>query len=143
MAKTALFGLCVVRVIPSEIARLRANWRSSLKLFGKPYWLYRLRSWFVTKQNRRCAICGMSFELSTPTLDHCHNTNRVRGALCGSCNLGIGCFKDSVPALESAISYLRADYSQHPLYPADPLNFDYDGWLTRQRFKVCSSMATM
>lgn len=40
-------------------------------------------------------------------VDHCHDTKKVRGLLCQSCNIGLGHFKDSIKFLESAIEYLR------------------------------------
>jgi hypothetical protein len=65
-------------------------------------------------QNGVCAICG---ELETRTtraggllmlaVDHDHKSMKIRGLLCGSCNLGLGQFKDSPLLLEKAILYLR------------------------------------
>lgn len=40
-------------------------------------------------------------------VDHCHNSNKVRGLLCQPCNLVIGCAKDDVSILQSAIHYLN------------------------------------
>lgn len=55
------------------------------------------------EQNGLCAICK---EAPIEHIDHSHETNEVRGLLCKFCNLGLGFFKDSVPALTSAIEYL-------------------------------------
>jgi hypothetical protein len=62
-----------------------------------------------TKQGGKCAICFRSDEGHKKALavDHDHRTGKVRGLLCGSCNLGIGYFKDSVDLLKSAIGYLN------------------------------------
>lgn len=51
-----------------------------------------------------CAIC-----LSEPAqhIDHCHESGRVRGALCKACNNGLGFFRDNTQALERAIKYLN------------------------------------
>ena len=65
----------------------------------------------LVKQQGSCSICK-SF---TPGrvgsnyfhVDHCHNTNKVRGLLCNSCNLGLGSFKDNTSTLEKAIEYLN------------------------------------
>ena len=60
----------------------------------------------VKKQENKCLICGSdngSIELS---VDHNHLTGGIRGLLCTSCNVGIGCFKDSPELLQKAISYL-------------------------------------
>tara|TARA_R110002096_G_scaffold358295_1_gene551445 strand:+ start:440 stop:940 length:501 start_codon:yes stop_codon:yes gene_type:complete len=65
------------------------------------------------KQNGTCKICkdkrerltknGQVFSLS---IDHDHNTGRVRGILCNKCNLGLGNFGDKVTYLLRAICYL-------------------------------------
>lgn len=61
------------------------------------------------KQNGCCAICGVhQKELKLPLcVDHCHNTNNIRGLLCSKCNSGLGFFKDNVLFLKSAIKYLN------------------------------------
>lgn len=41
------------------------------------------------------------------SVDHCHNTNVVRGILCDNCNTALGRVKDSVETLEAMIEYLR------------------------------------
>lgn len=59
----------------------------------------------VLDRDGRCDICG-----ATPTrlcVDHCHTTMAIRGLLCTNCNLGLGYFKDSLPALENAHTYLK------------------------------------
>lgn len=54
--------------------------------------------------NGKCQICGVE---TTLCLDHCHQTNEVRGFLCSDCNLGLGKFKDNISFLENAIKYLE------------------------------------
>lgn len=39
--------------------------------------------------------------------DHCHDTGRVRGILCHSCNTGIGGLKHNAAFLSNAIQYLN------------------------------------
>lgn len=57
----------------------------------------------------KCQICGNE----TPGghgewhIDHNHETGKVRGILCSSCNLGLGHFKDNMANLERAIAYLE------------------------------------
>jgi Recombination endonuclease VII len=58
-----------------------------------------------------CEICGRAFNKSskstTPHIDHCHVTHRVRSVLCSKCNSLIG-FADENPAiLEAAANYVR------------------------------------
>lgn len=55
------------------------------------------------KQENKCAICGSVAPL---TIDHCHKSGKVRGLLCGNCNRGIGCLKESIDNLKNAIKYL-------------------------------------
>ena len=38
---------------------------------------------------------------------NCHDTLKVRGLLCRSCNLALGMFKDDVNILNNAIQYLN------------------------------------
>lgn len=61
------------------------------------------------KQNGSCAICGSTVNQFDKGMcvDHCHNTNKVRGLLCTSCNRGIGSLKDNIQLLQNAISYLE------------------------------------
>ncbi len=67
----------------------------------------------LNEQNHKCKICGGSgFKMKEHhnlllVVDHCHETNKVRGLLCHNCNRGIGLLQDSVSNLASAISYLE------------------------------------
>lgn len=56
-------------------------------------------------QQNACGICNKKFS-KTPHIDHCHKTGEVRGLLCGSCNKGMGFFKDSPLLLKSTLEYL-------------------------------------
>jgi hypothetical protein len=63
----------------------------------------------LVEQNNCCAICGieateMKRELS---VDHNHETNKIRGLLCDRCNIGLGNFRDSTTLLSVAIEYLE------------------------------------
>lgn len=64
----------------------------------------------LASQDGKCAICRTDEWPGNghrPHVDHCHSTNKVRGALCHDCNLGLGHFKDRIDLLEAAIAYLK------------------------------------
>jgi len=71
--------------------------------------------YLLKKQKMVCAICkqketvkdyrtGVSVDLA---VDHCHKTQKIRGLLCGSCNLMLGNSKDNIETLKTAIKYLK------------------------------------
>jgi hypothetical protein len=60
----------------------------------------------LKKQNNCCAICSNPFK-SKPHVDHCHKTDKVRGLLCGPCNMSLGLMKDNIGFLLRAIQYLQ------------------------------------
>jgi hypothetical protein len=70
-------------------------------------------------QNGVCAICGNhetgivrngntkgKGKVRALAVDHCHKTGKIRGLLCGQCNIALGAFKDDTDILASAASYL-------------------------------------
>ena len=67
-------------------------------------------------QGGGCAICGeVESRYSTTkdgstrrlAVDHDHTTGKVRGLLCGDCNVGLGAFEDDGPRLIKAVQYLN------------------------------------
>lgn len=60
----------------------------------------------VLSQGGVCAVCGELPNERGLVIDHCHDTDIVRGLLCDACNIGIGCLRDDLDILASAASYL-------------------------------------
>ncbi len=67
------------------------------------------RNKLLKQQDNKCAICAeeISFGSKSANLDHCHNTQKVRGVLCFNCNTALGSFKDNILILQNAIKYLE------------------------------------
>lgn len=68
---------------------------------------------FIERDNK-CDICNnpesakhQNGKTRALALDHCHETGKIRGLLCTSCNRGIGLLKDNITLLENAVEYLR------------------------------------
>lgn len=70
-----------------------------------------LRKDLLIIQESKCAICEKILALENSYLDHCHETNRIRGVLCRNCNQGIGLFRDDKNLLIKAIRYLTSKYT--------------------------------
>jgi hypothetical protein len=99
-------------------ANARAKPEEARVLHLKKAYGLSLREWeaILRAQGGRCAICGRAEPdardpRKTWHTDHDHQTGRVRGILCGGCNLGLGCFGDNVESLMRAVRYLK----QRPL----------------------------
>lgn len=73
----------------------------------------RLRSWYgiskadydkmFIEQKGKCKICNNVRKLS---VDHDHDTLKVRGLLCSKCNIAIGLLEENISSLNNAIGYL-------------------------------------
>lgn len=62
----------------------------------------------LSHQQGGCAICGELDQRSRVlNVDHCHNTGKIRGLLCNSCNRGLGYLKDDAEILLKASNYIR------------------------------------
>ena len=59
------------------------------------------------KQNNKCAICDISFDIRKAFVDHSHDSGKVRGLLCTKCNSILGMSNDSIVILNKAIKYLE------------------------------------
>lgn len=68
-------------------------------------------------QEGLCAICHSKISLFArktnnltipqAVIDHCHETDKIRGLLCNNCNRAIGLFQDNIQILISAAKYLK------------------------------------
>lgn len=56
-------------------------------------------------QNNRCVTCLTEF-VTTPHVDHCHTTGRIRGLLCGCCNRSLGLLKENPETLRRMMDYI-------------------------------------
>ena len=67
----------------------------------------------LDRQKGTCAICLQAEttvrqgEVQALSVDHCHQTGKIRGLLCNSCNRALGKFKDSAENLIRAANYLK------------------------------------
>jgi hypothetical protein len=65
----------------------------------------------LAAQGGACAICGepgKTWADRNLNVDHDHETNKVRGLLCGRCNCMLGYARDRTDVLERGAAYLRA-----------------------------------
>lgn len=100
--KTEQGRLAEKRYATKPESRESRKWRRIYNRYGITRDEYDAR---LEKQLGLCAICGTKKEVYH--IDHCHRTNRVRGILCGNCNLALGLMKDNTEFLAKAIKYLQ------------------------------------
>ena len=71
----------------------------------------------LSAQNGLCAVCcrpetaKVNGRRRALAIDHCHETNRVRGLLCTNCNSALGLLADDPVRITALLSYL-AKYQQ-------------------------------
>lgn len=107
------------------------GFKGGLKVYNKPEWNYDAhlqRTYGITiedynlmleKQNHGCNICGSKqaylekktgkneYKNTQFVVDHCHNTEEIRGLLCSGCNTALGHFEKLLPHLGKVIEHLR------------------------------------
>jgi len=94
----------------SSICRECQNELRVERKFGVNYKHYKA---ILKAQNGCCANPGCrSMTPGAPGrkrfyIDHCHETGKIRGLLCHSCNLALGHIQDKVEKLEGLITYLN------------------------------------
>ena len=88
-----------------EAQRARAHARYVERTYGLEPGEY---DRMLEAQDGRCAICGKQPRTKRLSVDHDHNTGRVRGLLCQPCNRGLRSFEfDFIPAQQVAY-YVQA-----------------------------------
>ncbi|MFH8563448.1 endonuclease VII domain-containing protein [Streptomyces sp. NPDC017988] len=60
----------------------------------------------IASQHGVCCICLAAL---AEHVDHCHETGKVRGVLCFSCNAALGQFKDRPDAIRRAAAYVEGN----------------------------------
>jgi Recombination endonuclease VII len=98
----------------STLARSRSTKSRGARRARMLRWRYGLTvaqyTSLMDTQKNRCAICRAPFnprmKQLAPQVDHCHETNRVRGILCTTCNTALARFNDNPAWLRAAIRYL-------------------------------------
>lgn len=60
----------------------------------------------MNNQKGVCFTCGETNGKKKLVVDHCHNTSKIRGLLCDSCNRSIGLLRENVNTLNNIINYL-------------------------------------
>lgn len=59
-------------------------------------------------QGRKCKLCDSAIPtIIKAHVDHCHDTGRVRGILCFTCNKALGMLGDNEQGLLRALAYVR------------------------------------
>jgi len=82
-------------------------------------------------QGGRCAICRTANPGNGRrwSVDHDHETGKVRGLLCSQCNTGLGMLRDSPITLTAARAYLAGE---RPAYPPRPKRVYVSGTFSAQ-----------
>ena len=76
---------------------LKRNYNLTIKEYNK----------ILKKQGGVCAICRNKGNGKALSVDHNHQTGKIRGLICSSCNLTLGYAKENVDRLENCIEYLN------------------------------------
>lgn len=111
----------------NEVARYRANPERKRELARERYRADRKRGarYYLGRRVQRefgltleeydalvaqpCGLCGRTEDI---VLDHCHETNVVRGPLCQVCNKAIGMLGDDPARLRAAADYIELHREQ-------------------------------
>lgn len=65
-----------------------------------------MKAQMIAEQGGRCAICESQDKILF--VDHCHDSNKIRAALCMSCNTALGHAADNPKILRKMADYLES-----------------------------------
>jgi hypothetical protein len=61
----------------------------------------------LTEQNNVCKLCKKPPKTMRLAVDHCHETGRIRGLLCTSCNVQIGIIEKNQRRMKEILEYTK------------------------------------
>jgi len=97
----------IKKEVNSEEIKLEAKKRILKYRYGITYEVYKQ---MYVEQEKKCLICEKEYELGGRNglyVDHCHQTNIVRGLLCPGCNTAIGILREDKKLFNNAMAYLK------------------------------------
>lgn len=116
--------------------RYRRSNKNRIKLYFVK-WAYNLSpeeyELLLQNNNGFCPICNIKSE--NLCIDHDHNTKRVRGMICSSCNLGLGNFHDDIDYLKKCIKYLTKLNNCNVKYDSKKIRKEQKIWLDKYNNK--------
>ena len=66
-------------------------------------------------QDHKCGICGLTDDPVVKgkafAVDHCHESNEIRGLLCSRCNQALGHLGDNLEGVNKALEYLNKGFT--------------------------------
>lgn len=95
--------------VPDEHRKAFLRWGQHLRAkHGIDIWEF---NGLLGRQRGRCGICRKQHRFEPRgcrlQVDHCHNTDRIRGLLCQKCNTALGKLGDCEGGVMAALAYLR------------------------------------
>lgn len=96
------------KIYPKSKIKYPREYYRELEMLKKYNLSFQEYKTLYAEQNGKCAICRKAERELKASLhiDHCHESGKVRGLLCSSCNQGLGYFKDNIELLQDAMNYL-------------------------------------
>lgn len=99
---------------PDKVTARKLRWKAAHPGHHRAYLLKRDFGITLAQYNIKlesqggvCAICSDPPGKRPLAVDHDHQTGKIRGLLCLTCNVGIGSLKDNSEILRRAITYLE------------------------------------